>query len=32
MACRLLGAKPLAEPMLAYGLLNPKEQYEIVKY
>ena len=25
MACRLLGAKPLSEPMLAYCILDPTE-------
>ena len=26
MACRLLGVKPLSEPMLGYCQLDPKEQ------
>ena len=26
MACRLLGAKPLPEPMLTYCQLDPQEQ------
>ena len=26
MACRLVGAKPLSEPMLEYYQLDPKEQ------
>ena len=31
MACRLLGAKPLYEPILTYSQLEPKEQ-DSVKY
>ena len=29
MACRLFGAKPLLEPMLAYFVLDPKEQTSV---
>ena len=29
MACRLVGAKPLSEPMLGYCQLEPKEQTSV---
>ena len=29
MACRLVGTKPLAEPMLGYFLLDPLEQTSV---
>ena len=29
MARRLVGAKPLPEPMLTYGQLDPKEQTSV---
>ena len=29
MACHLLGAKPLPEPMLTYCQLDPKEQTSV---
>ena len=32
MACRLLGAKPLSEPMLPYYQLDPKEYISVKFY
>ena len=32
MACRLLGPKPLSEPMLTYCQLDPKEHISIIFY
>ena len=29
MACRLGDAKPLSEPILEYGYLEPWEQYQV---
>ena len=32
MACRLVGAKPLSEPMLDYFYLDPLEQTSVKSY
>ena len=32
MACRLLGAEPLLEPMLPYCQLVPKEHIQVIFY
>ena len=32
MACRLIGAKPLSEPVLPYCQLDPKERFSVKFY